>query len=147
VTLRQAGFLNQRSQRNIDLVRRPRLVLSELLQVEIPFTIGNTARYSRTLEIRPELIGLPPIFRPRILPDPPPFLEPGEQQQFMLTFEAVGNPTADLQASTVTEDDLSGFGDVARVEMGLYQDEEQVGGFSVEFATNQQLLYLPLIAR
>lgn len=146
VTLRQANFADQHSQRNIDLVRRPRLTLSELLQVEIPFTIGNTALFTRELEIRPELIGLPPVIRPRITPDPPPFLEAGAQQQFMLSFEAVDIATA--QASTIADDELGGFGDVARVEMGLYLDDEQVGGFSVEFAvTEQQQLYLPLVTK
>lgn len=147
VTLRQANFRDQRSQRNIDLVRRPVISLAELLNVEIPFTIGNTARFSRTLEIRPELIGLPPVLKPKILPDPPPFLAAGAQQQFKLTFVPVNATAAAVEASAVTADPLTGYGDVARVEMGLYLDDEQVGGFSVEFVTSQQQVYLPLIQK
>jgi hypothetical protein len=36
------------------------------------------------------------------------------------------------------EDPLTGYSDVARVEMGLHLGDEQVGGFSVEFVTSKQ---------
>ncbi|MEZ4868804.1 MAG: DUF11 domain-containing protein [Caldilineaceae bacterium] len=147
VILHQDGFADQRSQRNIDLVRRPRLTLNDLLQVQIPFTVGNTALFSRTLEIVPVLVGLPPVIRPHITPDPPPFLEPGAQQEFMLTFEQVGAATATASDATGGNDeDLSGYGDVARVEVGLFLDGEAESGFAVEFDTSSNL-YLPLVAK
>ncbi len=142
ITLHQDGFMDQQSQRNIDLVKRPRLVLSELLNLQIPFTIGNTANFSRTLAIDPVFVGLPPLFKVHITPDPPPFLEAGAQQQFMLTFEQVGG----AQAAAVTDEDLSGYGDSARVEVGLNLDDEQVGGFTVEFAPPEQI-FLPIVEK
>ena len=53
----------------------------------------------------------------------------------------------EVEASEIADDPLIGYGDVARVEMGLYLDGEQVGGFSVEFVPSQQQVYLPLIQK
>ncbi len=65
VTLRQAGFEDQRSQRNVDLRRLTIGSLSELLQLQIPFTIGNTREFTAPLRIDPVLVGVMPSSDPR----------------------------------------------------------------------------------
>jgi len=141
ITLRQDGFADQTSQRNIDLQRRPLLTLGGLLQLRIPFEVGNNAAFTRTLEIRTTLLGLPPTIRPRFTPDPPPELAPGTMMDFMLGFEMVG-----AQAASVADQPVSGAGDVARVEVGLYLDGAAESGFSVEFDSAARS-YLPQITR
>lgn len=139
IRLRQPNFQDQLSQRNIDLVRRPRLTISEILATQIPIQIGNTRPFSRELEIRTQLVGIPPLVRPRILPDPPPFLAGNAQMEFTLTFEAIG-------ARSTAEDEFAEMGDAARLEVGVYLDDELEGGFTVEFA-KPEMLYLPQVTR
>lgn len=139
ITLHQEGFQDQTSQRNIDLQRRPALTLDQLLQLRIPFTVGNTASFTRTLEIRQTLLGLPPEIRLHILPDPPPFLGPGQMMDFTLGFQAMGVDAADLSQVQV-----GGLGDVVRAELGVYLDGKAESGFSVEFDVKSRI-FLPLI--
>jgi len=149
VTLHQAGFQDQQSQRNLQLRRQTIRDISGLYGVEIPFTVGNTKPFTQPLKIDVNVIGLPPVFKFHILPDPPPDLKPNETQNFVLRLEPVGDVNA---ASTdVAHDDAFSYGDTVRVDASVKLDGEEVSGFSMEFAppeasTNQQI-FLPLVQR
>ena len=151
ITLSQQGFEDQHSQHNVDLRRFTFGSIQDLLNIQIPFSIGNTARYSRALEIRPVLIGLSPLFHVHVTPDPPPFLMPGQQMQFNLSLEQTGAQQATAAAvgtapAQAGADSLPAYGDVKRVEVGEYLDGELVGGFSVQFEPSQSV-YLPLVKK
>ena len=138
--LSQPGFRDQFSQRNVD-VRRMRIgSLSELLALKIPFSLGNPDPFRQAVDVQAILIGLSqPTIRPRITPDPPPFLGPGEVQNFQLSFEAAAAAGVDAQG-------LPKYGDVARAEVSLFLGGEPAGGFSVELKLPGRG-FLPLLAR
>ncbi len=144
VTLHQNGFHDQTSQRNLQL-RRPLVRdISGLYGFEIPFSIGNTKLFTQPLAIDINLIGLPPLVKVHILPDPPPDLKPGETMNFVLKLEPIG----DVKASAANDDAFI-YGDVVQVDASLKLDGEEVGGFSVQFAPpppNGQI-FLPMIQR
>ena len=120
VRLSQEGFEDQYSQRNVDLRRVPIGSLSDLLRLEIPFSIGNTRPFTVPLRIDMQLIGIDPVINPEILPDPPPFLAPGQVLEFKLGFMmAQANQRS---ATEVQADELFAYGDAARVEVGLVLD-------------------------
>ena len=145
VTLHQAGFQDQRSQRNLDLRRIVR-GFGDILATQVPFKLGNTAGFSRTVHIDITPIGLPPTIIPKILPDPPPELAPGEVREFTLQFEQATVDSASAPSSDkTTAEDAFAYGDETGVEVSLKLDDEEVGGFSVKFTPPEET-YLPLIA-
>jgi len=148
VTLHQAGFKDQTSQRNLQLRRQTIRDISALFGTEIPFSIGNTQAFSQALAINVNLIGLPPIFKFHILPDPPPDLKPGETLNFVLKLEQATDVNA--ASASAASDDAFLYGDVVRVDASVKLDGEEVSGFSMEFAppetTNQQV-FLPLVQK
>ena len=86
---------------------------------------------------------------PDFTPDPPPDLGPGQQVELTWGFcyrqprlpRAMGHQAA-------PDDPLTIYGDVARVDVAAYLDDEPVGGVSVEFvlpAEEQEKLFLPTV--
>ncbi len=137
VTLKQPGFQDQRSQRNVDFVR-PR---HGWAGITVTFGIVNPAPFTRTLRLDPALIGIDPnLWKPHILPDPPPDL--GPNQMGMFTFELVPAVTA-MEADAPPPS--NGFGDSSRVQVGVYLDDEPVGGFTVDYTPLN--VFLPLVMR
>lgn len=132
IILRQAGFQDQRSQHNINLVRRQGIPIN----VPITFQIGNTARYTRLLTLNTQLFGLPPNWQVKFTPTPPPQLGPGAIQTFTLQLQRIGK---------TAEDDYR-IGDTARVEVEVLLDGEPAGGLSVEFIS-PHMLYLPIVVK
>ena len=138
--LSQPGFQDQFSQRNVDVQRVQLGSLSELLALKIPFSLGNPDPFRQTVAVQAILVGLAqPAIRPRITPDPPPFLEPGQVQDFQLSFEM-------MAAAGVEDQNLPRYGDVARAEVSLFLGGAPAGGFSVEL-TLPSRRYLPLMVR
>ncbi len=140
VTLKQAGYRDLRSQRNIDIVRaRPQV----LEQLNIPFKVGNPDLVRHNLVISPTIFGLDPFWVPQIVTDegdsPPDVIEPGQILDLRLRFA----PRVALAAANAPQEYR--FGDVSRVDVGVLLDGEAIGGFTVELETAR--LYMPLVLR
>jgi uncharacterized repeat protein (TIGR01451 family) len=137
VTLHQDGYLDETSQRNVDLVN---VQPSGLGQLDIPFIVGNPDLVTHTLTIEPVMFGIDPFWHVQVLPDPPPDLRPSETMLLHLGF--MGNPTSGLNATTPP---FTLYGDSPRVEVSILMDGVLVGGFTVEFASS--VIFLPVITR
>lgn len=146
VTLRQPGYRDMRSQLNIDL-RRLRLV--DIGNLAIPLNVGNPTGVRQPLRFELLPYGIDPYWQPVIVRpgggDPPPdALAPGQRVQLELRFRPRPAPAgAELQQATPPADYR--FGDVSRVDVGVFLGDREEGGFTVELETPQ--LYLPLVRR
>jgi len=138
VTLQQPGWQDQTSQRNVDLVSRPRVGWNPA-GVHIPFSIGNPFPFTSKLNINGILIGLNQ-WMPKFLPDPPPDLLPGQVWEGAL--ELV--PAVQQHGPNVGEPSISG--DAVRVDVSVYLNDLPQSGFSVDFAVPLKV-YLPLVLR
>lgn len=141
VRINQPGFIDQFSQRNVDLRRLRVRSLDELLALRIPFSLGNPAPYPQKLRVEVRILGLRGL-RPIIDPDPPMVLPGGTERGFILMFEPV--PTGE-NAATVLEQ----YGDATQAEVAVFLDDQPAGGFTVviELPELAQRRYLPLIRR
>lgn len=143
VTLKQANFADQTSQRNINIVRVPPGNLGTL---DVPVRVGNPDLVRHTLQISPTIFGIRPFWELVIVDengDPPPdVLEPGEVLNLRLRFAPPANALATTRA--VAPDDFR-YGDESRVEIAILLDGETVGGFSLNLETSR--LALPIIVR
>jgi hypothetical protein len=137
VTLQQPGYQDMHSQRNVDLRRIP---VSGLGALNIPFVVGNPDLVPHHLELIPTVYGLDPGWQIQFFHnpgDPPPdMLGAGETANLYMVLIALNKPnyqSADLNSK---------FGDVAKIEVAVMLDGEQVGGFTVQLSNLQ--LFLPL---
>lgn len=145
VRLRQAGFIDQLSQRNVDLVQMTTGSFTDLSHLEIPFTIGNPEEFEQELQIDKILIGLnQALVNPKILPDPPPDLMPGELFQGRLIFEILGDVAA-AEVDAANAVGIFDYGDTARVEVTIKLNDKPVSGFAVELV--QPSIYLPIVTQ
>lgn len=135
VTLHQEGYLDETSQRNVELVNT---LPGGLEQLDIPFMVKNPDLLTHALTVEPKIFGLDPFWHVQILPDPPVDLMPGQTMMFHLTFSGDGG-------GLLPTTPLARFGDSAQVEISILLDGKQVGGFTVELAAS--INYLPMIAR
>jgi len=142
VRLKQPGYQDQTSQKNIDITRIPfpALDLSEVLAV-----VRNPYPLAQTLELRPTTYGIGPFWQLQIsdgagnpLPD---VLGPHETLNVRVGFAPAGGAATALQ-----EDPLYHFGDESRVEIEAYVGGTSVGGFSAVYEAPNRV-YLPLIVR
>jgi hypothetical protein len=145
ITLKQAGYRDMRSQRNIDIARvRP----TRLDLIDIPFKVGNPDLVSHTLELDPILYGIDPYWQVKFITDqgdpPPDVLEPGQIVNLHLLFTGGVALSGAAIAPAAAPSDYS-FGDVSRVDVGVLLDGQQIGGLSVELDSPQ--LFLPLVRR
>ncbi len=139
VELNQPGWQTQRSQRNVDIVRRPS-VSWDPSGVHIPFSIGNPFPFTSTLKLNGILIGLN-HWKPKFWPDPPPDLAPDQIWNGELQLEPMmqqNGPNADAEPSI--------SGDAVRVDVSLSLNDQPYSGFSVDFAPPLNV-YLPLIMK
>ncbi|HET9220972.1 MAG TPA: hypothetical protein VFO07_00625, partial [Roseiflexaceae bacterium] len=143
--LKQPGYRDMRSQRNIDIVRvRP----TRLDLIDVPFKVGNPDIVSHTLELDPILYGIDPFWKVKFITDqgdpPPDFLAPGQTLNLHLQFTG-GVALSSLALAPAAAPAEYGFGDVSRVDVGVKLDGEQVGGLSFELSTPK--LFLPIVLR
>jgi uncharacterized repeat protein (TIGR01451 family) len=140
VTLHQSGYMDQQSQRNID-IRHP-LPLS-LGQLDIPFVVGNPDIITHTWTYTSTVFGIDPYWAPVIQTgggDPPPdFLGPGQSMNLHLHLVPSGG-LSPLAPPT----DYS-YGDVSKVEVTVLLDGQPYGGFTLELDPPQ--LFLPVIVK
>jgi uncharacterized repeat protein (TIGR01451 family) len=151
VRISQPGFVDQLSQRNVDLLRLTTGSLGELLALKIPFSIGNPEAYTQTLRVETRMVGLrrlqgiidpmPPDIeglQPIIDPMPPATLLGHEERRFNLGFMQAG-------AQAAADTAVVGGGGV-QVEVAVYLDGKPAGGFSVVLEPPKRI-FLPLIMR
>jgi hypothetical protein len=141
-TLKQTGFLDMRSQRNMDIVRSDPATLST---VKVPFRVSNPDGIAHHLTFQFTLVGIDPIWTPRILTpigDPAPDVLMGDGSVHDLMLDFITGPAFGPQAAALA----SGYrtGGNSKVEVAVLLDGRQVGGFTVSL---QNALYLPLIRR
>lgn len=143
VTLKQAGYQDMRSQRNVDLRQ---ITIAGFPKLDVPFTIGNPDLVTHTLTLKPILIGIDPYWQPDIHTgpgDPPPaMLGPGQ----MVNLHLMLLPAVQRSALQPAAPDDYLYGDVNQVEISAYLDDQLAGGITVELNT-KRLLYLPNIEK
>ena len=140
ITLKQDGYQDMRSQRNVD-VRK--VIISDFASLDIPFTIGNPDLVTHTLTLTPTLIGIDPYWQPIIVIDPgdPPPNELGPGQ--MVNLHLMLLPAVTGKSPQAAAPSNYRYGDVSQVEIAEYLDGELSGGVTIELST--QRLYLPYV--
>jgi hypothetical protein len=145
VTLKQPNYPDQHSQLNLDVVRTPRGSLSG---VDVLFRVGNPDGVAHVLGLRPVLFGIDPYWQLHIWIDPgdppPDVLGPGEIATLHLGFMPMGAAVAG-EAPAAPPADYT-YGDESRVELGVYLDDRQVGGVSVEVSPPERI-FLPVMLK
>ncbi len=136
VTLHQAGSVDGKSQRNVQVVN---VLPSELGALDIPFSTGNPDIVTHTLVITTTVFGLDPSWEVSIQPAPPASLMPGETIMLHLGFIKSGAPGSIIPAAGPA------MGDYGRVEAGILLDDVLVGGFTVVLQANAN--YLPVVTK
>jgi uncharacterized repeat protein (TIGR01451 family) len=145
-TLKQAGYLDQTSQSNIDVVRAS----SSLSGLTIPFMVGNPDLVGHTLTIVPTLVGIDPLWMPIIEPlggvgAVPGSLAGGERLALQMRFgtakRAFGSNGLNYTPPLL---DLSA-GERHSVEVTVLLDGVPTGGFTVQLEPVR--LYLPAISQ
>jgi uncharacterized repeat protein (TIGR01451 family) len=140
VVLKQPGYKDQRSQRNVDLRRAP---LRDLSALDVPIVIHNDDLVPHKLTIDPRLIGIDPFWQPRIIIDPgdPPPEQIGAGETLNLRLRLQATPA--LAAAGAPSD--FGYGDESRVDVSVKFDGEEISGFTVLLETPK--IYLPIARR
>lgn len=140
VTLKQAGYQDMHSQRNID-IRRIRI--TDLPQLVIPIKIGNPDGIKHKLELKPIFYGVDPRWKLRWLVDPPPEINPNQVLNLNMGFELGPTLTGSELMQAVPGTDT--FGDEQRVDVSVLLDGVEVSGFTIQF--EQSKVYLPLVMK
>jgi len=145
ITLKQPGYQDMHSQRNLDLKRAHPQRLDLL---DFVFKVRNPDLVPHTLVLDPHIYGIDPFWKIKFLTDPgdppPDVLEPGQtvnlHMQLVPAVQAATFAAAPAQAPVDYR-----FGDVSRVDVGILLDGEQIGGITAELSSSRVLL--PLVTR
>ena len=143
VTLKQPGYQDMHSQRNVDLVR---LVPGALGSLKVPFVVRNPDLVDHTLTFSSTLVGVIPGWEVKIITDPgdppPAVLSSGETINLNMILVGLANQ-ADAAAAQAANESYA-YGDVSKIEVTALLDGEPAGGFTVQLTTP---VYLPIIRR
>jgi uncharacterized repeat protein (TIGR01451 family) len=139
VTLKQPGFRDMPSQKNVDI--EPGLI-ADLSALVIPLRIGNPDGVPHALSFRIRPLGIDPFWTPQIVPRPgellPAVIQGGQVLDLQLVFMGSGSllkaPPLDYR-----------YGSASQVEVAVLLDGRELSGFTVTL--NQERLYLPAILR
>jgi uncharacterized repeat protein (TIGR01451 family) len=147
VTLKQPGYRDMHSQRNVDLVPARGAQLDLL---DIPFQVGNPDPLVRhTLQLNPTIYGIDPFWKIKFITDPgdppPDVLEPGQIINLHLRFEPAAGPVSAFAVAPAAAPADYRFGDVSRVDVAVLLDGEQIGGLTAEVSS--PTVFLPLVVR
>lgn len=140
-TLKQTGYRDQTSQRNVNAVR-PTATSGSLI---IPFTAGNPDLIRHALGFTPRLVGINPHWQPVIEPlgggTLPTTIEPGARIALQVRFILIG---LDPSVTTAPPPPMLDFSAGSRhsVEISVLLDGVETGGFTVEITPYPT--YLPL---
>jgi hypothetical protein len=143
VTLRQNGFLDMHSQRNIDVVRG---VPAGLGSFDYQFRIANPDAIAHKLSFHITPVGLDPYWHPVItlnpVGDPPPAsIGPSASLDLHLQFSNLALTRVSANAPMA----VFGFGAATQVEVGVLLDGRQVGGFTVQLL--RPFVFLPAMMK
>jgi hypothetical protein len=138
VTLKQPGYQDMRSQRNVDI--QP---AGSLPTFDVPFQVTNPDLVSHLLTFQSHLMGIDPnMWTPVIqMPgggDPPPVINPGESIQLHLLLL----PAVDPSPQAIPAD--SYFGSQRQVQVAVLFDGVVHNGFSVSLS---YFSYMPKVSR
>ncbi|NJN68364.1 MAG: hypothetical protein HC884_17455, partial [Chloroflexaceae bacterium] len=127
VTLKQPGYPDQTSQRNVNIIQ---LSIGDILShIKLPVLVRNPDWVNHHLEIRWTIFGIDPFWEPVIVDDdgdpPPETLGPGEMLHLNLGFQPVEGTTL-----SQTPPESFDYGDESRLEVAILLDGEEVGGFT-----------------
>ena len=149
VVLKQAGYLDQRSQRNFNLVKLP----GTITDARTRFKIHNPFGIDATLKLDTVVHGINPFWQPELkvvqgdgsVVNPPTNIKAGETLEVLIGLRPVGR----LVRATEPGRDQFRYGDAALVDVGVSLNDAPIGGVSVEFdpAAAANTVYLPLVAR
>lgn len=159
VTLKQDGYQDQRSQRNVDL-RRP--LPLDIGKLDVTFTVGNPDLVAHTLVLSPTIYGIDPYWKPVFVTDPgdppPNVLQPGQILNLHLRMTPAiliglsdkdrgdrSHAAPEAQPADTTPPVNYRYGDESRVDVSVLLDGQEVGGVSAQFDTST--VSLPLIIR
>lgn len=146
VTLKQPGYQDMRSQRNVNLVG---LLPGQLPELDIPLLVRNPDGVPHKLELVPTLYGIKPFWTVALVRengDPPPEIL-GANQQLNLRLRCRPQSLQALANSNPAQTPPAdyGFGDESRVDVAVLLDGLEIGGVSVVLETDRQ--YLPIIVQ
>jgi len=139
VTLKQPGFRDMHSQKNVDLA--PGLT-ADLSTLVIPLRIGNPDGVPHALSFRIRPLGIDPFWTPQIIPLPGELLPAVIQGGQMLNLQLVFMGSGSLLKAAPSD---YRYGSASQVEVAVLLDGRQLNGFTVTL--NQERLYLPAILR
>ena len=136
--LHQEGYADQRSQRNIDVVRAP--TSSSI----IPFVVGNPHLVAHLLTFNINLVGFPPPWHVAIEPlggspgDPPPaILLAGQVAQLQARLSTAAGDAAQPNPQSVLPFHSLQNGSQQSAEITVLLDGEAIGGLSLHFPPYQ----------
>lgn len=146
VTLKQAGYIDDHSQRNINVVRPLRSLIDKL---KVPAKIVNPDGISHTLKLEPTLIGIDPAWGLEIKMGDgsvlPQEIGPGQTLGILIGLLLPANMQAQgMDAANAAADPR--MGDESSVQVNVLFDGESVGGFTVQFGS-PNTINLPLLNR
>ena len=138
ITLRQAGYIAQTSQRNVDLRRA---LPSSIGSIDVPVLVVNPDPVPHNLAFNPIVFGIDPYWKPVIVTDKgdPPPITIAAGQALNLRLRLV--PAVVGSASRAAPERYS-YGDASRIDVSVLFDEAVISGFTVTVDTPK--VYLPL---
>jgi hypothetical protein len=150
VTLKQPNYIDDHSQRNINVVRPLR---GQEGALKVPLKIMNPDGISHTLKLNVNLIGVDPTWQLDLKTDDglllPAVIGPGQTLGILIGLIPVptaGASAQDADAVSATAADDPRFGDGTSAQVNVLFDGKSVGGFTVEFG-EPLTVHAPLIAR
>lgn len=146
VTLKQPGYLDDRSQRNINVVRPVR---GQVDKLKVPVKIMNPDGISHTLKLVVNTIGINPPWQPEIKMGDgsvvPSEIGPGQVLGILIGLLLPANVQAQ-GASTLDAASDPRVGDESSVQVNVLMDGASAGGFTVQFGP-PNTVNLPVVTR
>lgn len=133
VTLKQPNTLDDRSQRNLAVVRP---LAPQIPLLRIPVRVGNTDSFSHNLQLIPTLIGIDPTLFELDIKQAngqpvPPVINPGQVLGILIGLKpAAQNAAARGDQATAADGRV---GDGSSVQVDVRFDGASIGGFTVQF--------------
>ena len=149
ITLKQPNYRDQHSQRNVNIVKRPKGL--DLSQISEAILIGNPDLVTHTLKLKPILYGIDPFWKVIIRKpgggDPPPeMLGPGQTVELQVGLVPAlqnGNTPFAPPANSL-------FGDESRVDVSVQLDDQEISGFTILIepaVLDTKFVYLPWVIK
>jgi hypothetical protein len=139
--LSQPGYIDQHSQRNVDIVHTLPVSLGQL---DVPFVVGNPDLVDHTLTLSTTLVGIDPYWKIKFLIDPgdpaPDQIPLAAGQTLMLHLTLTPNMALAGPLAPAAPPANYRYGDVSQVEVGVMLDGVRQNGFTVQLESQEQFL-------